>query len=278
MGSRPQAMGYQPPPYESVVVPDDRMERFRSLAAQYEIRDDFCRDLRQLENFEIVLLCDDSGSMSRTLGDDHVAGRDPFAPRKTRWDELRETVAVIVDFGTCFDENGVDVYFLNRAPCYNVRSAAQVAEAFRTGPTGFTPLTAAVQLILRQKIQALGESKPVLLVIATDGAPTDRQGNDDVRGFQQCIKTLPKNVYVSFLACTDNDDDVAYLNKMDGKFDRVDVTDDYRSERAEILKVQGSSFRFSFGDYVVKAMLGPIVDKFDKLDERNDSGTCCMIS
>ncbi|XXQ31713.1 VWFA domain-containing protein [Plasmodiophora brassicae] len=267
-------MGSQPPPYDSAVAADDRMERFRALAARYEIREDFCRDLRQLDNFEIIVVCDDSGSMSRTLDDHGAAG--PFAPKKTRWDELREAASVIVDIGTCLDANGVDVYFLNRAPCYNVRSSAQVAEAFRAGPNGFTPLTAAVQLVLQQKAHVLRENKPILLVIATDGAPTDREGNDDVRGFQQCIKALPKNVYVSFLACTDNDDEVAYLNKMDGKFERVDVSDDYRSERAQILKVQGQSFRFSFGDYIVKAMLGPSVAKFDQLDERRHGR--CLIS
>jgi hypothetical protein len=38
----------------------------------------------------------------------------------------------------------------------------------------------------------------------------------------------------------------------------LDVIDDYRSERAEIQRVRGANFPFSFGDYIVKALLGSI--------------------
>ncbi|CAF1536043.1 unnamed protein product [Rotaria sordida] len=48
----------------------------------------------------------------------------------------------------------------------------------------------------------------------------------------------------------------------------MDVADDYRSEREEIRKVQGKNFPFSFGDYVVKILMGPIDNWFDPLDER----------
>ena len=36
------------------------------------------------------------------------------------------------------------------------------------------------------------------------------------------------------------------------------MLDDYRSERNEIQKVRGINFAFSFGDYIVKALLGAI--------------------
>ncbi len=40
----------------------------------------------------------------------------------------------------------------------------------------------------------------------------------------------------------------SYLNNWDKKLPNLDVADDYRSERQEILKVQGKNFPFSFGD------------------------------
>jgi hypothetical protein len=40
----------------------------------------------------------------------------------------------------------------------------------------------------------------------------------------------------------------SYLNDWDKKIPNLDVADDYRSERKEILKVQGKDFPFSFGD------------------------------
>lgn len=45
------------------------------------------------------------------------------------------------------------------------------------------------------------------------------------------------------------------------------VVDDYQSERAQILKAQGSNFRFTYGDYLCKALLGSIDPEFDQLDE-----------
>jgi len=37
---------------------------------------------------------------------------------------------------------------------------------------------------------------------------------------------------------------------------------------------QGSNYAFSFGDYVVKALLAPIDPFFDKLDQKADAGCC----
>ena len=42
--------------------------------------------------------------------------------------------------------------------------------------------------------------------------------------------------------------DFSYLNHWDKRILHLDVADDYRSERREILKVQGKHFPFSFGD------------------------------
>lgn len=42
--------------------------------------------------------------------------------------------------------------------------------------------------------------------------------------------------------------DFSYLNHWDKRLPHLDVADDYRSERREILKVQGKNFPFSFGD------------------------------
>lgn len=60
---------------------------------------------------------------------------------------------------------------------------------------------------------------------------------------------------------------------------RLDIVDDYRSERNEIRRVQGKSFPFSFGDYVVKCLIGSFDRDTDMLDEtkhRSKSG-CSII-
>jgi len=65
-------------------------------------------------------------------------------------------------------------------------------------------------------------------------------------------------MHVTFLACTDDLQTVNYLSNWDRRIPNVDVMDDYRSERLEVQRTRGGNFPFSFGDYIVKSLLGAI--------------------
>ena len=85
----------------------------------------------------------------------------------------------------------------------------------------------------------------ILIVIATDGVP------NDLDLFKRTL--INKNhskFYVSFLACSDNDKDVGYLNELDKNVPNVDTPDDYISEKKEVLKAQGKSFSYTYADHV----------------------------
>ncbi len=74
--------------------------------------------------------------------------------------------------------------------------------------------------------------------------------------------------FVSFKStCTDDTKSISYLNKWDREIPNLDVTDDYESEKNQIKKAKGKRFRFTFGDYVVKSIMGSIEPKLDLLDE-----------
>jgi hypothetical protein len=252
---------------------DARLAKLRELCGRYEIRPDFATKLRQLESFEIVLLIDDSGSMATAVT--VPPGADPYGPRPTRWTEVQRYCNTVVDLAAALDPDGIDVRFLNRPGFSHVTSMAQVAPAFGPLPTGFTPLTMAVTSILREKAHVIAEKK-LLLVIATDGEPTDPSGKVDISSFTQVLRGRPINVFVSIIACTDDEGSVGYLNKLDRVIPRLDVTDDFQSERSEVLRAQGASFRFSFGDYVVKSLLGCVDNSFDHLDEKKIGGGCII--
>ena len=64
------------------------------------------------------------------------------------------------------------------------------------------------------------------------------------------------------------------LIEWDRQIKNLDVVDDFRSERVEIKKKEGMAFRFSFGDYVVKSLIGSIDPTLDRMDEQN---CCCNI-
>jgi len=252
------------------VDPSARLARLRAIAERYEIRPDWVERLRALEDFDIVALCDDSGSMNTAAVGG--GGGGPFAPRTTRWGELRQTVSIVVDLATTLSDAGVDVHFLNRPPILGARSAHDVQVAFdHAPPAGFTPLTRALQAVLARQ----GE-RPLLVLVATDGQPTDDRGNVDIPRFVAALRAKAPQVFVQIMACTDDDASVAYLADVDRGVPRVDVTDDFATERAEILRKQGRGFRFSFGDYVVKALLGPVDPVFDTLDRAE--GGCCAVA
>ena len=73
--------------------------------------------------------------------------------------------------------------------------AAQVQVAFARPPQGFTPLTRALMQIVHDKAQALAERK-LLLIIATDGQPTDDGGNARIPEFLQALMQKPPNMLV----------------------------------------------------------------------------------
>jgi len=58
----------------------------------------------------------------------------------------------------------------------------------------------------------------------------------------------------------------------------LDVCDDFRSERRQVLKVNGKSYPFSYGDYVVKCLIGCIDPSLDKQDEAKSSKEKCLVS
>jgi hypothetical protein len=262
------------------------MQKLQYLAQQHEIRGDWIQRLRVLEGFSIVMLCDDSGSMATPCQTGSGGGGpvDPFGRMPTRWSELQSTCSTVVQLASALDPVGaIDVHFLNRPPVLGVQDPSQLQPAFAIPPNGYTPITAAIRSIMQHKQRDLAERR-LLLVIATDGQPTDAYGNVQIQEFLNTLGSMPHNMYCQIMACTDDQSTMSYLNAADNQIPRLDVTDDFSSERAEILAAQGPGFHFTRGDYICKCLLGPVDDYFDSLDSRPGGGRagggdeCCCIA
>lgn len=216
--------------------------------------------LRQLLGFEIVIVCDDSGSMITPVD----------GTQRTRWDELCEIVKKIIRIGVKFDSNGLDIYFLNRLPYKNVKDPTTVDKAFQEPPYGFTPLVPVLQEIFTSKLADRGRDKKLLVLVATDGVPTDNDGNEVTEELQHLMKEIRRadTTYVSFLLCTDDENCIEYMRDWDKRMTNFDFTDDYRTEKARIQECQkNKKLRFSYGDYVVKALIGAIDPEINALNE-----------
>ncbi|CAF0803099.1 unnamed protein product [Adineta steineri] len=261
-------MDQQPP---VVYQYETRLERFKHLIVKYNINYDFAFRLRALEGFEIAMILDDSSSMRTPVLSHNQQNLSPFDQLPTRWDELKQTVSMVIDLASTLDPDGIDIYFLNRQPLLHVVDSSQLNETFSILPNGPTPLTRVLSYVLNLKRSRVHDRK-LLILIATDGLPTDENGQNDLNALEKVLRheryPAIDRIYVTFIACTDDHSSVAYLNQFDKKIPYVDVLDDYPSERAEVLAVQGKHFPFSFGDYVVKLLMGSVDQWFDQLDEK----------
>lgn len=116
--------------------------------------------------------------------------------------------------------------------------------------------------------------KKLLIIIATDGEPTDDYGKVAIKQLKECLLKRNPNIFTTIVVCTDDEESVSYLNKWDVKIPKLDVVDDFRNERLEIRRAKGVTYPFSFGDYVVKSLIGSIDPTLDKLDEQTK---CCAL-
>ncbi len=255
----PYAVAVQP----DIVTPsapplENNMERFQDVVEKHNISMFFAQQLRQLENYEICIICDDSGSMCNPVKSPNT----PFEKVDTRWTEAQNSLRIITDIASIFDPNGIDIYYLNRPPIKNVYSAEQLnlyPQFFRS-PDGFTPLGERIKEVLQEKKSC---ERNLLLIIFTDGQP------NNIKLFMDVLKNRNPidKIFISIVACTDDESCIGYLNDLDKKIKNLDVSDDFYSEKQQILKVQGSKFSFTFGDYITKILLGLINQNMDKLDE-----------
>lgn len=250
---------------------ENRLEKFKNIITKYDINYDFAFRLRAIEGFEVVMILDDSSSMYTPSIDRNQANLSPFSQLPTRWDELKHVVSIVVDLASTLDPDGIDIYFLNRPALLHVSDSSQLNETFSRLPNGPTPITRVLHEVLNIKRPQIHDRK-LLILIATDGLPTDDNGQNDLKRLEKVLRTerypSMERIYITFIACTNDLQSVGYLNRFDKAIPNIDVLDDYQSERAEILAVQGKNFPFSYGDYVVKILMGSIDRWFDKLDEK----------
>ena len=232
-----------------------------NIRTKFGIHSHLAKYIPVLRNYEIVFVCDDSYSMTNTIG----------RTGNTRWQELCDIVKKLLPITMEYDKNGVDVYFLNRESYVKVRNATDVEYAFSETPSGHTPLVPVLEKIFVSPMALPEKEKKLLVFVATDGKPTDEDGEEEVDKLEQLLKETRNSntTYVSFLLCTDEREYVDYMENWDRDMVHVDVTDDYDTELKKIRRYQENpSYAFTEDDYIVKALVGSIIPHIDRLNER----------
>ena len=256
------------------IIKTERLEKFDYFIRKYEINPEYAIKLRQLEGFEIVIICDDSGSMNTPVANPSTTDHMNLS---SRWDELKSTVKTIVEIAGTLDRTGVDVYFLNRPGIKNVTNFTMLEPYFATEPEGYTPIVQVFSQVLNDMRPILSEKK-LLIILATDGEPTTGTGMTISHGitekqkFYNLLKTRQpiEKIYTSILACTDDNSAISYLKDWDKEIPNLDVVDDFHTVKYNVLDKYGQCYHFTFGDYIVKLLLGSMDKYFDKIDEVDD--------
>merc|ERR1712232_724561 len=112
------------------------------------------------------------------------------------------------------------------------------------------------------------------LFILTDGNPNAE--DDEKERFKNyllsCVKKTQKgaqgkcSVRVQLMMCTDNTEDCEWLDDVEQLHKYIDAIDDYKTELQQVIAAKRRT-QFTRGDWVMKAILGPVDEKHDLMDE-----------
>lgn len=241
---------------------------------KYEINPKFTQSLSKLAMYDSVLILDDSGSMN-DLADPDVNSQT------TRWEELKKSTSIIIE-AHAVAGTAVDIYFINRGSCRGVISYEQVAPLFDTPPQGGTNLVDVLNIMANDHI-GVDMGKSLIVHILTDGHPTNSMGQEDFPGLSNWLtnRSFPKKTFYSIILCTDDEEiekayrKLEYNNSYGTGIIGVDVTEDYRGETRDLRRLRGRSYRFSYGDYIVKTVVGTIDPSVHQIDLPDG---CCSIN
>ncbi|CAD6439547.1 54b68b52-e71b-4543-b22c-a023d88c7cb6 [Sclerotinia trifoliorum] len=225
-----------------------------------------------LSTFDTVLLIDDSGSME-------------WGSKPTPWKQVFSALQTIAPIITSYDADGIDVYFMNHksrhmgnpskgvAPTgyYNIQNAASVEEVWTivNSPQGITPTGNRIKDILSPYMKRLKEEmragrnvKPLILIVITDGDPSDDPESEIVKVARQldALDAPLTQVGIQFFqvgqvpqakrALEDLDDALEHKYKIRDMVDTV--TWNGRNSEAGLS-----------GEGIVKAVLGSVIKRLD---------------
>ena len=293
-------------------------QKMHRMQDELDLPEDIVTDLMSVAGTDIVVIADDSGSMSCV-----VDPSNHYNPQ-SRWAELKTTLTKLSHMLLVVDHtDGFHVQFLNDPTWHNVHTKEHLETLFYgRQPRGRTPLAERLRPILDGSWHPKGHSNEtdIILLVMTDGEPSDCS----FESLRTMVAQKRKNVYLTFMMCTEDDDVVDKYNKYVDHLPGVDITDDYASEKREVEGFGRSLPSFSLRGYIsdesrgdaaaatwlfrgdestprprrgnsvetgarrrryykwlAKAVLGGKMYKYDHMDEmsrRNGGGGCCTIA
>jgi len=190
--------------------------------------------------------------------------------QKTRWMEAQQAAITLVNMVTAIpNEFGFDVWFLNRGKVLNVSKPSDLEAMFMNPPSGGTPLNTVLHTIFSTYSNLTNNSTHVLLLTLSDGEPSDVNGNINV--LVNTLNSKPSLFHVSFIECNHNEEEMAFMDSLDGKVFNFHNSDDYRLELSRVKSQQGNNFKYTYTDYIISSVLSTFIPSYFLLDQYKTS-------
>ena len=240
-----------------------------------------------------IWIVDNSGSMATRDGHRFVETTDSSAVKAvecTRWAEMQQTVSYHVQMAALLQSPtvfrmlndpgriaGPQQFSIAEHSASEINREVAVAQQvmLNAAPGGVTPLIPHLQEV-RQNIldmedQLRKDGSKVVLVLATDGLPTDQRGISDRQVQRQFVDALRMleglPVWIVVRLCTDEEEVVDFWNNLDNQLElSLEVLDDFIAEAKEI---QDTNTWLNYGLPLHRMReMGFYHKLFDLLDER----------
>ena len=240
-----------------------------NFVANHEINRKYIPALMKLPLYNTIIIVDDSGSMA------DIADRDTSS-METRWQEAIKSTQIIIEAHQALGL-ACHVFFLNRGFMLNVVSFDQLAQLFSAPPSGGTNTVGILKLVEQQYVN-IDMGKTLMIHLLTDGHPTNAQGYEDTDNLINALmnRQYKNKTLFSIMLCTDDEAVEDVYRRIEGVRDiNVDVTADYRGELREVLEMRGRSYRFTYGDYIAKTLVGAYDKSVHQMDMPQG---CCIVS
>ncbi|KAI5453906.1 hypothetical protein NCC49_004901 [Naganishia albida] len=260
---------YPPQALEQIAARVAQTGALDRIAAEWRLPKEVALDLVKIALFDVVILCDDSGSMA-------------FEQNGERIEDLKLILSRVAFACSLFDHDGINIRFLNSPYDGNHINSEQAAMQLvsQIKFTGLTPLGTSLdqkvlQPLLLQPARMNALQKPLLVICITDGAPAGEPADKVFDVISRAHDELARTRYgpdaVSFQFAQVGDDRKAeeFLSALDAHpkvGPLIDSTGNYEMESAQFLRMSGQSMDPSL--WIIKMLLGAIDSSYDTKDER----------
>ena len=236
-----------------------------------------------------IWVVDNSGSMTTPDGHRLLQTSDNFVKAYdcTRWSEIQDTVsyharvATLLEAPTSFrllnPTLGMREFGVAERPDHIQEDLAYVLHHMRgISPSGVTPLTKRVTEISAYiqsiKNDLVSKGQKTVIVLATDGLPSDRFGESSQRTmkeFQQALQSMEGlPIWLVIRLCTDDEEVVNFYNNIDSHLEMsCDVLDDFFAEALEVYE-HNNWLNYALPLHRMREM-GFYHKLFDLIDERS---------